>query len=136
MNRKKTEYPYIEAMRYMNNAEEILETKAGKDGVFYKDIKYVKMACGTAYNGVLLALDHLFEEKNSPIDKKPYQRLNVRDYKKKLSELTEYDILNNFNVVYNVLHIDGYYEGVNRIDVICGGINSAYTIIEAIKPKN
>lgn len=40
----------------MENATETLK-KAGKDGKYYKDEKYVKTACGTAYNGVLKALD-------------------------------------------------------------------------------
>lgn len=48
---------YDEAMRFMHNAEDILKNKAGTDGVFYKDAKYIKMACGTAYNAVLLAID-------------------------------------------------------------------------------
>lgn len=47
---------YTEAIRYMNNAEQTLK-KAGKDGKYYQDEKYVKTASGIAYNGVLKALD-------------------------------------------------------------------------------
>ena len=47
---------YSEAIRFMDNAKECL-TKAKKDGGYYQDRKYVKMACGTAYSGVLVALD-------------------------------------------------------------------------------
>lgn len=44
------------AVRYMENAGEILRTKAKKRNEFYRDSKYVSMACGTAYKGVLPAL--------------------------------------------------------------------------------
>ena len=47
---------YNQAIRYMENARETLQ-KAGKEDRFYIDKKYVKTACGTAYNAVLLALD-------------------------------------------------------------------------------
>ena len=47
---------YAEAIRYMNNAKEVLQ-KARKDGKYYADKKYVRMACGTAYSGTLVALD-------------------------------------------------------------------------------
>jgi uncharacterized protein (UPF0332 family) len=47
---------YEEAFRYMDHAKETLK-KAGKQDRFYIDKKYVKTACGTAYNAVLLALD-------------------------------------------------------------------------------
>ena len=51
----KAEY-YKEAIRYMDNAKETL-LKAGKEDDIYKDEKYVKTACGIAFNGVLKALD-------------------------------------------------------------------------------
>ena len=45
-----------EAMRYIENARDTLK-KAGKEGRYYLDDKYVKLACGIAYSGVLKALD-------------------------------------------------------------------------------
>jgi hypothetical protein len=56
---------HAEAMRYMDNAKETLK-KAGKDGPRYTDKKYVRTACGTAYNGVLIALDAWFKLKEVP----------------------------------------------------------------------
>ena len=44
-----------EAMRYIDNAKEILREKAKKEDGLYQDKKYVKMAGHTAYSGVLLA---------------------------------------------------------------------------------
>ena len=47
---------YSEAMRYMDNAGEHLKN-AKKENDFFLDKKYVKTACETAYNGLLVALD-------------------------------------------------------------------------------
>ena len=60
---------HTEAMRYMSNAKTTL-IEAGKEGKFYKDDKYVKTACGIAYNGVLKALDGYFVLKGIKTDKR------------------------------------------------------------------
>jgi hypothetical protein len=39
-----------EAQRYLDNAKTMLSEKAGKKENFYTEAKYVKTACGTAYN--------------------------------------------------------------------------------------
>ena len=54
--------PYKGAMRYIDNARLQLK-QAGKEDNFYIDEKYVKTACGTAYSGMLKALDFLFDIK-------------------------------------------------------------------------
>ncbi len=51
----------------MDNAKETLK-KAGKEGKYFTDEKYVKTASGIAYNGVLKALDGFLLLKG--IDKK------------------------------------------------------------------
>ncbi len=45
-----------EARRYLANAKNILKNSKVEDA-FYRDVKYVKMACGIAYSGVLLTVD-------------------------------------------------------------------------------
>ena len=57
MSTQEKEMRYREAARYIENATDILKTKGKKEGGYYQDTKYVKMACGTAYNGVLMAAD-------------------------------------------------------------------------------
>jgi len=54
---------YSEAMRYMANAKDYLKN-AKKENDFFLDKKYVKTACGTAYSGVLVALDGFLQLKN------------------------------------------------------------------------
>ena len=124
---------YKESMRYIKNAEEILATKADKNGMYYRDIKYTKMACGTAYNGVLLALEEYLKQKNNPIIKKPHQRLNVNDFKQKFSEMKDFEMQNHLKNAYNILHLSGHYEGINSIGLLHDGIKVAKAIIEKIK---
>ena len=63
MSAHEKEIRYREAIRYMQNAVDILKTKARKKDRYYEDQKYVRMACATAYNAVLLALDSYLEIK-------------------------------------------------------------------------
>jgi hypothetical protein len=49
--------PYDEAYRYINNAKQTLKDKAGKKDGEYADVKYVQEAAGTAYIGVLFAIE-------------------------------------------------------------------------------
>lgn len=125
----KDENPYKVAMRYVENAEEDLKL-SGIDDKFYKDVKYVQSACAIAYVGILRALDNLFEIKNLP---KKRGRKSIEYYQLNLSK-TDKKLLNHLNNAYTVLHLDGYYGGINKIDIIKSGFDSAITIINALKP--
>jgi hypothetical protein len=122
----------FEAERYLANAKEILATKAIPNGSFYDDTKYVKMACGTAYNAVLLAIDTYLEQKNETIQKGKYQRKNIKDYKAKLSQMEDREMQNLLNNAYDILHLYGYYDGINNKVVIDEGIHLAEKILEKI----
>ncbi|MCL1945694.1 MAG: DUF5618 family protein [Chitinivibrionia bacterium] len=123
---------YDEALRYMDNAEETLK-KAKKDERNYADAKYVRTACGIAYNGVLIALDALFEIKG--IEKKlgKKQRKSIEYYKANLANHDK-KLLTELHSAYNVLHLDGYYDGILNAKTIAGGFEAAYEIINKIKP--
>jgi hypothetical protein len=123
---------YNEAIRYMDNAKETLK-KAQKKDNYYQDIKYVKTACGTAYNGVLLALDGFFLMKGieNPVNK---EQKSIEYYHKNLGNLDK-KILNQLNSAYKILHLLGYYDGIERADVVKLGFEEAYTIIDKIKPR-
>ena len=117
----KTEY-YNEAIRYMDNAKEVLK-KANKNDDFYQDVKYVKMASGTAYSAVLLALDGYFILKSVPKKKGrkdiDYYRANITKIDKKL--------LDYVNESYEILHLVGYYDGTKSVKVLQVGFDLAYT---------
>lgn len=124
---------YNEAIRYVDNAKWLLRDFAHKSGNDYTDKKYVRMACGTAYNGVLIALDAYFELKGRPIKKKSHQRKSVDDYRAALTVLDK-KLLSDYNAAYDTLHIWGYYEGITKYDYIHSGIELALSIINRIKP--
>ena len=127
-NRIRKSY-YNEAIRYMENAKESLQ-KAGKEDRFYLDKKYVKTACGTAYNAVLLALDGYLISQG--IEKKK-GRKDIEFYKEAVSKIDK-KLLNYVNEAYNTLHLSGYYDGVKDSKVILEGFHLAYVIIDKIKP--
>ena len=122
---------YSEAMRYMENAKENL-IKAKQEGPIYRDSKYVKTACGVAYNGVLTALDCflILKEIPKPSGKK---RKSIDYYQKNLNTL-DGKMLDNFNITYKILHLSGYYDGIESVKVVKEGFSYAYKIIEKIKP--
>jgi hypothetical protein len=125
------EEAYKEATRYIDNGRNNLK-KAGKKDNFYEDIKYVKTGCGIAYSGVLLALDQYLESKGvKPLPKS--KRKSIEWYRENLTKLDK-KLLFALNNVYSILHIDGYYEGLNGVRVIQAGFDYAEDIVRKIKP--
>ena len=121
--------PYQEALRYMANAKESLQ-KAKKEDGLYNDIKYVKTASGTAYSGVLVALDEFLRRKEGAGKfKKPK---SIEDYKTRIGKIDKkINVLLTY--VYGELHLLGYYHGTNSVEIITNGMDKAYKIIEYIK---
>ena len=124
---------YGEAMRYMDNARECLQ-KAQKEGKYYRDAKYVKMACGTAYNGLLVALDGFLVLKgvHKPRAK---VRKSIEYYQENLARIDR-KMLDNLNSAYKILHLYGYYDGIDDAIVIKRGFDTASTLINKINPIN
>jgi hypothetical protein len=120
---------YTEALRYMDNAKETLK-KAGKEGKFYRDEKYVKTACGTAYNGVLKAMDGYFYTQGI---EKTKGRKSIEFYQSTIVKLDK-KLLNYFNTAYEALHLSGYYDGTRNVTIVTEGFKMAYEIIDRIKP--
>jgi hypothetical protein len=122
---------YGEAMRYMDNAKGYLQN-AKKEGKYYNDTKYVKTACGTAYNGVLVALDGFLLLKG--VEKpKGKQRKSIEYYQSNIARIDR-KMLNNLNVTYKILHLFGYYDGIESVSVVKAGFDEANKIIDKIKP--
>jgi len=121
---------YSEATRYMENAKECLK-KAKKEDEYYHDIKYVKMACGTAYSGMLVALDGFLMLKG--IGKKSKQRKSIEYYQSNITQIDK-KMLGNLNMAYQILHLYGYYDGLQDAIVVKRGFDLANALIEKIKP--
>jgi hypothetical protein len=123
--------PYAEALRYMNNAEEILQ-KTRKEDNFYLDRKYVQIACGAAYLGVLIALGAWLKLKGVP-DPPKRKRKTIGFYTDNVARL-DGKLSMCLHAVYEVLHREGYYDGVQDAKTIRSGFERAYEIIARIKP--
>jgi len=76
-------HPIREAERYLQNARQTLSQKAGKEGNYYNDKKYVKIAGNTAWNGVLVALDAVLPVRTNL---KKGQRPEFRDYQEAVAK--------------------------------------------------
>ncbi|WP_221394541.1 DUF5618 family protein [Dyadobacter sp. NIV53] len=120
--------PVEEAERYLQNAREILREKAGKKDGLYADVKYVKMAAGTAYSAALLILDEYLKQKEGDKFTKPK---SIEDY---TSRVRKYDkkLLRLLVNVYDELHIIGYYHGTKSIDTIQAGLNNVTQMLTYI----
>ena len=121
---------YAEAMRYIANAKDYLKT-AGKGESHYKDKKYVRTACGAAYNGTLIALDALLKIKGIDLPHKKSRR-TIDFYRAAINK--DRKLLDAFNSAYNILHLYGYYDGETTIKVIQAGFEMANLVIDKIKP--
>ena len=122
---------YGEAMRYMENAIECLK-KAKKEEGYYHDKKYIRMACGTAYSGMLVALDCFLILKGIH-EAKTKKRKSIEYYQEHIAKIDK-KMLVTLNCAYQVLHLYGYYDGVQKEVVVKAGFEDACTIIEKIKP--
>ena len=118
----------VEASRYLDNAKQILSEKAGKKDGEYKDVKYVQMAAGTAYVGVLLAFDAYLQQRE---DNKYAKPKSIEDYRTRVAKQNK-KLLSLLNEVYSDLHLSGYYHGVPSVRVMNNGFNTAYEILDIL----
>jgi len=130
-NQIKEKY-HSEAVRYMDNARDCLKN-AQKEGKYYRDPKYVKMACGAAYSGVLVALDGFSLLKGIHTSNSKKLRKSIEYYQQNIGKIDR-KMLDNLNVAYKILHLYGYYDGIESVDVVKAGFVEANKIIDKIKP--
>lgn len=121
-----------EAVRYLNNAKEIL-SKSAIENDQYVDDKYVKSACGVAYLGVLKAIDELLLKKG--LTKKELPK-KVEEYRKALNKhvsIHDGKIIRQFENIYEELHIAGYYRGnLHSVGIVKAALKSAESFIKKI----
>ncbi len=103
-----------EAIRYLNNAKEILKKVPVEDDT-YTDIKPVREAMGTAYLAILEAINEYLLDKKGFLKKE--LPTSVDGYKvllKKYMSHTGHNgrLLREFDKLYDALHIAGYYRGL------------------------
>ncbi|MBI4645544.1 MAG: DUF5618 family protein [Bacteroidia bacterium] len=116
--------------RYLQNAQDTLK-KAGREDGYYKDEKYVKSACGTAYLAALLATDAFLAKYGKKVPEKKGRR-HADNYRELLTKQNK-KVLNSFNAAYYGFHIDGYYGGVLKANIIKGWFEALEELINEAK---
>jgi len=119
-------HPIREAERYLENAKEILSTKAEKQGDLYHDSKYVKMAGNTAWNGVLVALNAVLHVSENL---KKDQRLSFNDFENALAK-RDRKMPNYLKSAYDILHKSMGYDGIREYKVVQVGMARAKMLVE------
>ena len=122
-----------EALRYLNNAKEILKSIPVEDNT-YTDLKPVREAMGMAYLAVLEAINEYLLKKG--LTKKELPR-SVEAYRKALQKYIAVHngkLLREFEKLYDLLHIAGYYRGLlYDTEVVKDALKAARAFIEKIK---
>ena len=119
-------HPIREAERYLQNARQILSEKAEKDGNYYNDSKYVKMAGNTAWNGVLVALDAVLHVRNNL---KKGQRPDFKDYEEAISKVDN-KMIRPLLGAYESLHKAMGYDGNPVYKVVQSSLEQAKIMID------
>ena len=116
-----------EAKRYFKNAKETL-SKSSVEWAAYKDEKCVKEACGIGYLATLRAIDAYLLSKGTLPDKLP---TSIQEYERELKKVPHNGkVMTSMRIVYENLHILGYYRGGVGTGMIKEGFRHAKTIID------
>jgi hypothetical protein len=117
--------PKQEAERYLQNALQILSEKAEKDGDYYNDSKYVKMAGNTAWNGILVALDAVTDVRKNL---KRGQRPDFKDYQDAIAR-KDRKMTRPLLSAYESLHKALGYDGNPRYIIVQDSMKQGKNII-------
>jgi len=122
-----------EALRYLNNAKEILKSVPVEDNT-YTDIKHVREAFGTAYLAVLEAINEYLLRRGLTKKELPKSADAYRSALKKHLVIHDGKLLREFEKLYDLLHIAGYYRGLlYDTEVVKDAMKAAKAFVEKIK---
>lgn len=122
-----------ESLRYLQNAKEILARSSIEDN-YYKDVKPVREAFGTAYLAVLEAINEALLKRG--VSKKELPK-SVDGYRLALQKhfaAHNGKLARKFENLYDTLHIAGYYRGLIRgVTVVKDTFKDAKEFIDKFK---
>ncbi len=123
-----------EALRYLNNAKEIIKSTPVEDNI-YTDIKPIREALGTAYLAVLEAInEYLITKAGLTKRELPKSVDGYRNALQKYVAIHNGKMTREFERLYDTLHIAGYYRGLlGHVDIVKDAIRAARTFIEKVK---
>jgi hypothetical protein len=118
-----------ESLRYIENAKATLAKSPIEDNR-YMDEKYVSSACGTAYRGVLKAIELYLLSRGCVKKDLPKKVEEVRRALQKYAAPHNGKLLRQFDDIYDELHIAGYYRGhLHSVPAVKGAIATARDFI-------
>ncbi len=121
-----------EALRYLENAREILKAVPVEDNT-YTDVKPVQEACGTAYLAVLKAIDQYLIKKGVEEKELPQSVDGYREMMRKYLMIHNGKLLKEFEKLYKLLHIAGYYRGIlHSVPIVKAALRSAENFVKKI----
>jgi hypothetical protein len=122
-----------DSIRYLQNAKEMLKNIHIERNI-YTDVKQVREAFGTAYLAVLEAINEALIKKG--LTKKELPK-SVEAYRKALRKyLAIHDgkLMREFEMLYDTLHIAGYYRGlIYNVDMVKEAFKATKAFIDKVK---
>src|SRR3989304_4912450 len=116
-----------EVLKYLQNAKDIL-SKSPIENDTYTKIKPVREAFGTAYLAVLEAINEALIEKGFTKKELPKSVDEYRVVLRKYLAVHNGKLLREFEKLYDVLHIAGYYRGlIYDVNVVKDALKAAKT---------
>jgi hypothetical protein len=121
-----------ESSRYLNNAKAILQA-VPVEGNTYTDVKPVREAMGTAYLAVLEAINEQLLKQGLTKKELPQSVEAYRLALRKHLAVRNGKLMREFEALYDLLHIAGYYRGLLRdVNVVKEAMKSAKVFIEKV----
>lgn len=121
-----------EALRYLNNAKEILKDVSVENGI-YTDIKKVREAFGTAYLAVLESINEVLLKKGVTKRDLPKSVDAYRTALQKHIAVHDGKLLREFEMLYDTLHIAGYYRAlIYNVNVVKEALKAAESFIKKL----
>lgn len=121
-----------EALRYLQNAREILKKAFIEDNI-YIDVKPVREAFGTAYLAVLEAINEALLKKGLKKKELPKSVDGYRRAIRKYLAVHNGKLMREFEKLYDLLHIAGYYRGLlYDVRVVKEALKAADDFIEKL----
>ena len=122
-----------ESSRYLNNARAILRAVPVEDDT-YTDVKPVREALGTAYLAVLEAINERLLEQGLTKKELPQSVEAYRKALRKYLAVRNGKLLREFEMLYDLLHLAGYYrELLYQVEVVKGAMKAAGAFIGKIQ---
>jgi Domain of unknown function (DUF5618) len=122
-----------ESLRYLENAKELLMKSPIEDDT-YTDIKCVQEGCATAYLAVLKAIDEYLIRKGVDTRDLPQSVDGYREMLRKYLSVHNGRLTREFEKLYKLLHIAGYYRGLlDDVNIVKDAFKVAKKFIEKIQ---